>query len=264
MVVLDGVYFEKNKNQKTRNQFKRKLSTDINKLRSFIPSGEAFISELDLFFPIPLPTYDPIKKQKKIVPHWQSNSIYYYSIKYLKKTKSTPFFYFLKCFKFYRIASESIKSQSKTKLIQLFFKWLGLQANSLDLNDKNSIYLIGYFNFLLKLLLKYEIFESNSDSTLTRYKQSEKFLVTNNIETFLSDNKILQLFLTYDRLINKSQQLVNIQLTSQLLLVAKQPQNWLLKMKTFSFLNQQLSSTLPKLNSVLSNLQSENLQYIFL
>jgi DNA-directed RNA polymerase subunit beta len=251
-----GVYFEKNKNQKTRNQFKRKLSTDINKLRSFIPSGEAFISELDLFFPIPLPTYDPIKKQKKIVPHWQSNSIYYYSIKYLKKTKSTPFFYFLKCFKFYRIASESIKSESKKKLIQLFLKWLGLQANSLDSNYKNSVYLIGYFNFLLKLLAKYEIFELNYDSNLTSYKPFETFLVTNKI----SQDKILQLFLTYDRLINKSQQLVNIQLTSQLLLVTKQPQNWLLKMKTFSFLNQQLSSTLPKLNSVLSNLQSENLR----
>ena len=117
-----GVYFEKNKNQKTRNQFKRKLSTDINKLRSFIPSGEAFISELDLFFPIPLPTYDPIKKQKKIVPHWQSNSIYYYSIKYLRKTKITPFFYFLKCFKFYRTASESIKSQSKKKINSIIFK----------------------------------------------------------------------------------------------------------------------------------------------
>ena len=49
-----GVYFEKNKNQKKRNQFKRKLSTDINKLRSFLPSGEAFISEFDLFFPIPI------------------------------------------------------------------------------------------------------------------------------------------------------------------------------------------------------------------
>jgi len=260
-----GVYFEKNKNQKTRNQFKRKLSTDINKLRSFIPSGEAFISELDLFFPIPLPTYDPIKKQKKIVPHWQSNSIYYYSIKYLKKTKSTPFFYFLKCFKFYRIASESIQTQSKKTLIQLFLKWLRLQSNSLDSNEKNSLYLIGYFNFLLKLLLKYEIFESNSDSTLTKLSQSKKFLFANKIEvlfsdTLISQDRILQLFLTYDRLINKSQQLVNIHLTSQLLLVAKQPQNWLLKMKTFSFLNQQLSSTLPKLNSVLSNLQSENLR----
>jgi DNA-directed RNA polymerase beta subunit len=61
-----GVYFEKNKNQKIRNQFKRKLSTDINKLRSFIPSGEAFISEFDLFFPIPTPIYDPMKKKKKL------------------------------------------------------------------------------------------------------------------------------------------------------------------------------------------------------
>lgn len=265
-----GVYFEKNKNQKTRNQFKRKLSTDINKLRSFIPSGEAFISELDLFFPIPLPTYDPIKKQKKIVPHWQANSIYYYSIKYLKKTKSTPFFYFLKCFKFYRIASESIKSESKKKLIQLFLKWLGLQTNSFDSNDENSSYLVGYFNFLLKLLLKYEIFESssaatNSDSTVTKRKQSENFLLTHKIETLLSEStisndNILHLALTYDRLLTKSQQLVNIQLTSQLLSVTKQPQDWLLKMKTFSFLNQQLSSTVPTLNGVLSNLRSENLR----
>jgi hypothetical protein len=52
------------KNQKIRNQFKRKLSTDINKLRSFIPSGEAFISEFDLFFPLPTPTYDPVKEEK--------------------------------------------------------------------------------------------------------------------------------------------------------------------------------------------------------
>jgi DNA-directed RNA polymerase subunit beta len=58
-----GVYFEKNKKSK-RNQFKRKLSTDINKLRSFIPSGEAFISEFDLFFPLPTPTYDPVKEEK--------------------------------------------------------------------------------------------------------------------------------------------------------------------------------------------------------
>ena len=64
-----GVYFEKNKNQKTRNQFKRKLSTDVDKLRSFIPSGEAFISEFDLFFPLPTSTYDPIKKRKKIISH---------------------------------------------------------------------------------------------------------------------------------------------------------------------------------------------------
>jgi hypothetical protein len=61
-----GVYFEKNKNQRTRNQFKRKLPTDINKLRSFVPAGEAVISEFDLFFPIPTLNLDPIKKKDNI------------------------------------------------------------------------------------------------------------------------------------------------------------------------------------------------------
>jgi DNA-directed RNA polymerase beta subunit len=61
-----GVYFEKNKNQKPLKQFKRKFSTDINKLSSFLPSGEAFLSEFDLFFPIPKTIYDPSKKKKKL------------------------------------------------------------------------------------------------------------------------------------------------------------------------------------------------------
>jgi hypothetical protein len=130
-----GVYFEKNKNQKTRNQFKRKLPTDINKLRSFIPSGEAFISELDLFFSLPTPTYDPIKKRKKIIPHWQRNSIYYYSIKYLKKTEKAPSFYFFQCFKLYRIISKTFDLKSKPKLIQLFLKWLKLKTNYFHFKD---------------------------------------------------------------------------------------------------------------------------------
>jgi DNA-directed RNA polymerase beta subunit len=61
-----GVYFEKNKIKKYEINL-NELSTDINKLRSFIPSGEAFISEFDLFFPLPTPTYDPVKR-RKIIP----------------------------------------------------------------------------------------------------------------------------------------------------------------------------------------------------
>jgi hypothetical protein len=49
---------------------------------------------LILFFSLPTPTYDPIKKRKKIIPHWQRNSIYYYSIKYLKKTEKALLFIF--------------------------------------------------------------------------------------------------------------------------------------------------------------------------
>jgi hypothetical protein len=103
-----------------KTQFKRKLPTDINKLRSFIPAGEAFISELDFFFPIPTLTYEPTKKKKKSIPYWQSNSIYYYSLNYLKKTEQNVSFYFLKCFKLYRTILKSSKPESKVKLIQLF------------------------------------------------------------------------------------------------------------------------------------------------
>jgi hypothetical protein len=86
--------------------------TDINKLRSFIPSGEAFISEFDLFFPLPTPTYDPIKKKKKIVPHWQSNSIYYYSIKYLKKQKKILLFIFYNVLNYIELFQKFRKNQN--------------------------------------------------------------------------------------------------------------------------------------------------------
>merc|ERR1739838_1245183 len=42
-----GIYFEKNKNQKIRNQFRRKLSTDLDKLRSFLPSGLPWVIPSD-------------------------------------------------------------------------------------------------------------------------------------------------------------------------------------------------------------------------
>jgi len=140
-----GVYFEKNKTQKIVHQFKRKLSTDIDKLRSFLPAGEAFISEFDLFFPIPTPTYDPIKKKKKIVPHWESTLIYYYSLEHLKKIEKNSCFYFLQCFKMYRIISKTFNKEPKIKLVKLFLKWLKLNHNTAYLDKSlklaNLIYL---------------------------------------------------------------------------------------------------------------------------
>ena len=107
-----GIYFEKNKNQKIQNQYRRKLSTDTHKLRSFLPSGEAFLSELDLFFSIPTTTVDKIKNKRKIIPNWNNNSIYYYSIRYLKQTKTHSSFYFLQYFKFYRLISTTLDRKS--------------------------------------------------------------------------------------------------------------------------------------------------------
>ena len=269
-----GVYFEKNKNQKTRNQFKRKLPTDINKLRSFIPSGEAFISELDLFFPLPTPTYDPIKKRKKIVPHWQSNSIYYYSIKYLKKTEKTPSFYFLQCFKFYRTISTTIESKSKIQLIQLFLKWLKLKNNSshfkINLTSKNVNYLVHYFNFLLKLLIRYEIFQANYLGETFKVNNNKEKYFTNFINlnkisfllnnSNLSEDQIFNLSSTYDKLISKSQNLVHLKLNSELLLISKQPNDWLIKMSNFSFLKQQVQKIIPNINDITKLIELQNLR----
>jgi DNA-directed RNA polymerase subunit beta len=259
-----GVYFEKNKNQKTRKQFKRKLSTDIDKLRSFVPSGEAFISEFDLFFPVLISTYDPIKKRKKTIPHWRNNSIYYYSLEYLKNLEKTPSFYFLSCFKLYRSISSHLKTKSKSKLIKLFFKWLKLKNNSFylkaDLSFEEIQSIIKYFNFLLKLVLKYEMFQLYYSRTQLpnenkKENNSTEFLKINNLpfssnNLVLSEEQILKTYSSYEKLIFNFQMNVQLQLNSQLLLITTQSQDWLIQMNNFLFLKKQIQETIPRLKSV--------------
>jgi len=263
-----GIYFEKNKNQKVRNQFKQKLSTDINKLRSFLPSGEAFISEFDLFFPLPTATSDPVKK--KIIPNWENNSIYYYSIQYFKQTEKQSSFYFLKCFKLYRIISKIFKSQSKTKLIQLFLKWLKFKNTINNLKIEKMVYLIKYFNFLLKILIKYEIFQSNWIYGNLKYKIGykkwlEKFLKTNKIlylfDSFdFSLDQFLNLYLIYDKIITYSQKITQLQLNSELFLITKHHHTWLLNMSNFFFLKHQTEEIIPKFNSMKELIELPNLR----
>ena len=269
-----GVYFEKNKNQKTRNQFKRKLSNDIDKLRSFIPSGEAFISEFDLFFPVLASTYDPIKKRVKIVSHWRNNSIYYYSLEYLKNLKKTPSFYFLQCFKLYRIISGQIKTKSKPQLIKLFFKWLKFKNNSFhsstDLKFEGLKSLIKYFNFLLKLLIKYEIFQSNGYQTklpFTKQKEtiSNEFLRIHNIpfafkKITLSEEQTLKLYYQYDNLISNFQNTLHLKLNLQLILISIKSQACLFEMNNFLFLKKQIKETIPTLKTIKQLLKSQTLR----
>ena len=245
-----GVYFEKSKNQKTRNQFKRKLSTDMNKLRSFIPSGEAFVSEFDLFFPLPTPIDD-----EKIVPHWSNNSIYYYSINYLQQSRKNSSFYFLKCFKLYRIISKTNKTQSKVSLIQLFLKWLKLKSNyeylKNEVKTEKIHYLLEYFNFLSKLLIKYSILKLNYLQNKRNSKNSSKlwfnkFITILDSNLDLSKDKILNLYLIYDKVLTNTQNLAQIQLNSQFFLITKR----LLEMSNFSFLKRQIREVAPKLKTV--------------
>ena len=252
-----GVYFEKNKHQKIKSQFKRKLSTDINKLRSFTPSGEAFISELDFFFPIPTLTYDQSNDETKIVPYWQSNSIYYYSINYLRKMEQNVSFQFLKCFKLYRTILKVKKTESKIKLIQLFLKWLKFQKNSFENKSQKISYLLQYFNFLIKVLIKYEIFQSTfltNNSILKTENQSnsvEKNQILVLLDEFnISEQQVLKLLLLYDQLIFSSQKSVQTQLNSEIFLIFEQSQDWLSEISNFSFFKRKIKKLTSKLNEI--------------
>ena len=252
-----GVYFEKNKHQKIKSQFKKKLSTDINKLRSFIPSGEAFLSELDFFFPIPTLTYDETNDETKIVPYWQSNSIYYYSINYLRKTEQNLSFYFLKCLKLYRIILKTTKTDSKIKLIQLFLKWLKSQSNLFEDKSEKITYLLEYFNFLIKILLKYKMFQLNylninlsskSDISVDSISKNQIEFLLNEFD--ISEQQVLNLLLLYDNIIISSQKSVQTQLNSKIFLIFEQSQDWLFEISNFSFFKKRIQKLTSKLNEI--------------
>ena len=259
-----GIYFEKNKNQKIRNQFKRKLSTDINKLRSFIPSGEPFISELDLFFPTVVEFSTPSTGRLNRIAHWDSNFIYYYSLKYLKQTQKGSSFYFLRCFKFYKIISQTKNKQTKVKLIKLFVKWLKLKNNyrnfTNEIPSEKIIFLIKYFNFLLKLTIKYSILSSNwlkdgSTFNHTSFDWFENFITRNKISLVdeylnFSREQILNLYLTYDNTIKNAHTFAYIQFNSELFLITRESKNWLVELSNFSFLKKQINEIAPKLNEI--------------
>jgi DNA-directed RNA polymerase subunit beta len=235
-----GIYFEKNKNQKTQKHFKRKYSTDINKLRSFLPSGEAFISEFDLFFSIPL--------------NWNNNSIYHYCIEHLRTLKTNSTLSFLQYFKFYRLISKTLPSSSKNKLIQLFLKWLKLRSNNLNFKEYDSTDLLGYFQFLLKLLIKYQKLQDiNFFNTSIKTLLLEKSFNLSKLQTI----KVLEI---YDSILFNSQTSVQLQLNYKLVLITKNLYNWFAEMNDFQFLKQNLKRILSTVNNVNKLIEFSNLR----
>ena len=247
-----GIYFEKNQNQKRQNPFRRKLSTDTNKLRTFLPSGEAFISEFDLFFSIPRTTYDKIKRKKKLIPNWDKNLIYYYSIKTLKETTKTSSTFFLEYFKFYRSICKRLKSKSKNKLIQLFLKWLKSKTSiniAENILEENKItILLNYFQFLLKLLIKYQALSLLTSLPLDFKNQTiftECLVQSRNFE-----NLFEKIFKTYDELIYKSQISIQLNLNYKFVVVTKHSNDWFKDFDKFLFLILKINNALKKLTEL--------------
>lgn len=265
-----GIYFEKNKNQKVQNQFRRKLSADIHKLRTFLPSGEAFIAEFDLFFSSPkanklkLNLTEPddkiidflqIGRTKNVRTTWDistspmksytpnSLSIYYYSLECLKKSTSQSAFYFFQCFKFYSIISQDLEVHSKQKALLLFFKWLDKQEKKIRLktnfeNNKTAV-LLHYFQFLIHILTKYRILQEGH----------RQFLLKNNVQNLstvskLSISEIKTLLKMYKKILVFSQLVSQLEVNSKAVLITEQLSKWLFEIQHFSVLKQNISNLL--------------------
>jgi len=255
-----GIYFEKPKNLKTQKQFKKKLSTDINKLRSFLPSGEAFVSEFDLSFAIPTFTEDKSNKRKKIIPNWDNNIIYYYSIKYLKNSSQNSIFYLLECFKFYQLLSKSLNS--KDKLIQIFIKWLKLknqnQTFQFQIEEKKILYILNYFQFLLTLLIKYQHCNSNILHNLDGTNLNSDLIKINNSQ--LSKTQLLNLIQIYSKNLSNCQLTVQLQLNYKLVLTLQDTIHWLQEVDDFQFLRSNIKKTVKQVNSITQLIEFINLR----
>jgi DNA-directed RNA polymerase subunit beta len=254
-----GIYFEKKK--KLRKQFKQKLSSDFSKLRSFIPAGEAFISESDLFFPIPTYVYNTYG-EPKLIPNWQINSIHYYSFEYLKNSKKNSSFIFLQYFKFYQIILKSLDTKLKLSLISLLFKWINaqqtLENQKYNFKLNHFSFLLNYFQFLTKLILKY------------RFLQRKKIAVNNTeLSTFQSIFELKYTFLKpqsiilielYSTVIINSQLSAHLTLNSNLILILKDLNNSFLKMKEFSFLKMNINKIITNIINFTHLIKFPNLQ----
>lgn len=185
-----GIYFEKVKNQKRQRPFKRKLSTEITKLRAFLPAGQASLSDTDLFFATPSIDSEDEDKGLVILPDWTQTSVLAYSLNFFKQPiTSNNFCYLLFALKTYQTFLKIPESRKTSQLLYLFYKWLlFLQLKS---NCSKKIYktsqtinsIIRYFYSITKLIGYYKKNQLNNsknevfDKTrvLKNYKTAVQF-----------------------------------------------------------------------------------------
>ena len=214
-----GVYFEKLKNQKGQKSFKRKLSTDITKLRSFLPAGQASVSDADLFFASPIGKYDPVKQTTLLVPNWLKTPVTLYSLNYFKTKQHKSTLRLLLAFKLYKILLKTKSSKLKFKIVFFFFKWLNSLTKFSNLTisriDQKEKYLLTYFNILNNIL------------------NSSKFL---KFKSLKSDEHQFN----YKKIIFYAFQLNQLQLNQKLLLITDFSNYLYLSFQNFYFLKQNL------------------------
>ena len=240
-----GIYFEKNKNQKKRKVIKRKLSADINKLRTFIPLGEPFISDQILsFFPI-----------------IHNQSLFQYSFSTLKKTQTDFYLYFLESFKIYNIISKTIHYEKKIERIKIFLHWLKIKKDKFykvnELDDFKPNYLIHYWNSLLKSLVKYNLLNqslTNTAGNIVKQWFNKDYLVSTIPDFSSNDSKVI---------LNYYEKIIQFSFNDKLLLILLDNKNQFKQISQFRFLNKRFVFSNKNINDAIQNIQQKNLRPTF-
>jgi DNA-directed RNA polymerase subunit beta len=235
-----GIYFEKNKNQKKRKVVKRQISSDINKLKSFVPLGEPFISEQILsFFPIAY-----------------NQSFFQYSFTELKKNEKEFYFYFLDSFKIYHIITKTINSKKKFERIKIFLHWIDIKNKEFTVSNKNQSLdlenLITDWNYLIKSLIKYELLKQNPKFNISNL--NNQWLKEFNLN-FVEDEKFA--------LKNYYDKIIHLNFINKLLVILVDSQNNLKQINYFKFLNKTFNSINEKIDNLVLITQSNKFKPVF-
>ena len=115
---------------------------------------------------------------------------------------------------------------------------------------------------MLNLLIKYDIFQSNFlTSNIEKFiKLTKTSLLIKNF--ILSKNQFFRLSYNYDRLVIGSQTYSHLQLNSQIFLITRHSQDWLVNRSSFGFLKEQFKKLIPKLNQVTDLINNRNFRPI--
>lgn len=240
-----GIYFEKNKNQKKRKLIKRKLSSDIIKLRDFIPLGEPFISEQILTF----------------FPNAYNQSLFQYSFIELQKTEKTLNFNFLETFKIYQIILKTTENTKKLQRIKVFLHWLNMkekqfvQTNYID--HFENINQIKTWNFLLKSLIKYELLNR---VLVNKPNNIEERWLKKIYSTFDQSNAQLMTIENHETIVKYYKKLTELKLKNNLFLILMANKNPSNPNKQFKFVKQLSISKIKKLENLIVDVKEKKLK----
>ena len=238
-----GIYFEKNKNQKKRQLIKRKLSTDINKLRDFIPLGEPFISEQVLTF----------------FPNIFNQNLFQYSFNDLQLIEKNFYFNFLETFKIYQIILKTNNACKKLLRIRIFLHWLMIKeqnfikTNSLEyFQNSNQIKL---WNFILKSLIKYKLLNCKNASNYVEKKWFNRIIQNHsNLKLQALKNTQIHIIKTYYK------KIIEFKFKNNLFLLLMTKQNVLTKINQFKFIRNISISKVQTLKSLTCNMNKKTVK----